>query len=214
MHHSAAAARCGECTICAIITPNSSHPHILCHTVRLHASLRHTHNHPTPYIRHAPQGNRAGVVGCGFWNNNCGGLDLTTVWQIVYCIIAGLVVVVFPFFIFYYENDDEGMQAESESGGSCFRQLIDMRNFKRSFCAALCYTLVTTGIAAIVIGVSYRYLSTSYLPYVLEGVDVGNPTAWQPNGERCCSTHVFCTSRRCIIIIVFDGWVGGWLTPL
>lgn len=49
-------------------------------------------------------------MGCGFWNNNCGGLDLTLVWQIVYCMIAGLVVVIFPFFIFYYEADDEGMQ--------------------------------------------------------------------------------------------------------
>ena len=55
-------------------------------------------------------GNRAGVIGCGYWNNGCGGLNLTIVWQIIYGCIAGLVIVVFPFFIFYYEADDEGMQ--------------------------------------------------------------------------------------------------------
>lgn len=67
------------------------------------------------------QGNRAGVVGCGFWNDDCGGLNLALVWQIVYCIIFGLVVVIFPFFIFFYEADDEGLAAEDAaraSGGS------------------------------------------------------------------------------------------------
>lgn len=48
--------------------------------------------------------NRSGIVGCGFWNNECGGLDLTLVWQIVYIIVAALVVVVIPYAIFYYEN--------------------------------------------------------------------------------------------------------------
>jgi hypothetical protein len=42
---------------------------------------------PTPPV----QGNRAGVVGCGFYNNNCGGLDLRIVWKIVYGCIAGMV---------------------------------------------------------------------------------------------------------------------------
>lgn len=53
------------------------------------------------------QGNRAGAIGCGDWNPACGGLNLVLVWEIAYCIIAGLVIIIFPFFIFYYENDDE-----------------------------------------------------------------------------------------------------------
>ena len=126
-------------------------------------------------LSNVKQGNRAGLVGCGFWNNNCGGLDLTTVWQIVYCMIAGLVVVVFPFFIFYYEADDEGMQAAEESEGSCIRRLCDFRNFKRSFMSAFCYTLVTTALAAIVIAVSYMFLSACFLPYLLISIDVGAP---------------------------------------
>ena len=27
-------------------------------------------------------GNRSGLVGCGYWNNNCGGLDMALVWQV------------------------------------------------------------------------------------------------------------------------------------
>ena len=53
------------------------------------------------------QGNRAGVVGCGFYNNNCGGLDLTLAWEIVYGSVAGMVVVILPFAIYFYEADDE-----------------------------------------------------------------------------------------------------------
>ena len=26
-------------------------------------------------------GNKSGTVGCGAWNNNCGGIDMVTVWQ-------------------------------------------------------------------------------------------------------------------------------------
>ncbi len=51
-------------------------------------------------------GNMTGTVGCGIWNNNCGGLNMALAWQVAYCIIAGLIVVVIPFFIFYYEDDD------------------------------------------------------------------------------------------------------------
>lgn len=64
-------------------------------------------------------GNKSGVVGCGVWNDNCGGLNLAIVWQIAYCIIAALVVVVMPFFMFYYENDDEGMESAEKGEGSC-----------------------------------------------------------------------------------------------
>ena len=53
------------------------------------------------------QGNRSGVVGCGFYNNNCGGLDLTLAWQIVYVAIAIMVVIILPFAIYFYEADDE-----------------------------------------------------------------------------------------------------------
>ena len=26
-------------------------------------------------------GNKSGTVGCGAWNNNCGGIDMVTVWE-------------------------------------------------------------------------------------------------------------------------------------
>jgi hypothetical protein len=133
--------------------------------------------HPSPPS--TLQGNRAGVVGCGFWNNNCGGLDIALVWQIVYCIIAGLIVVVFPFFIFYYENDDEGMSAEEESGGSCFARLCNFGNCKRSLGVAFSYTLVTTAISALVVWLCYNYLKTTEIPYKLTSIGV-DTVAFQP----------------------------------
>lgn len=57
-------------------------------------------------------GNRAGVVGCGFWNNNCGGLDLVTAWQALYWCIFALIVFIVPFYIFFYEHYDEGMSSD------------------------------------------------------------------------------------------------------
>jgi hypothetical protein len=133
---------------------------------------------PSPSCHCGLQGNRAGVVGCGFWNNNCGGLDIALVWQIVYCIIAGLIVVIFPFFIFYYENDDEGMSAEEESA-SCWGRMCNFGNFKRSFGVALCYTLATTAISALVVFLMYNYLKATEIPYKLTSISVGT-IAFQP----------------------------------
>ena len=124
-----------------------------------------------------PQGNRAGLVGCGFWNSGCGGLDLTFVWQIMYGCIAGLVCVVFPFFIFFYEADDEGMQAAEDNPESCIARCCDFRNCKRSCLSATCYTAITVVLSAIIWLVSYNYLSTTYLPYKLAAVDTST-VAW------------------------------------
>lgn len=131
------------------------------------------------------QGNRAGVVGCGFWNNNCGGLDVALVWEIVYCIIAGLIVVVFPFFIFYYENDDEGMSAEEESGGSFIGRCCNFGNFKRSLGVAICYTVATAALAALVVFLMYNYLKQTSIPYKLTSIGVGT-VAFRPGMCHAC----------------------------
>lgn len=124
-------------------------------------------------------GNNAGVTGCGVWNNNCGGLDIILVWQIVYCMIFGLIVVVFPFFIFYYEASDEGMSAEEESGGSFFARLCSFKDMKRSLLSACCYTLITVVICALIVGLSYRYAAFTSMPYRLTSV-VTTSVAFQP----------------------------------
>jgi hypothetical protein len=136
------------------------------------------------------QGNRAGVVGCGFWNNNCGGLDIALVWEIVYCIIAGLIVIVFPFFIFYYENDDEGMSAEEESGGSCIARCCNFGNFKRSLGVAFCYTVATAALAALVVFLMYNYLKQTSIPYKLTSIGVGT-VAFRPGTRACACAYVF-----------------------
>lgn len=153
-------------------------------------------------------GNRAGIVGCGYWNDDCGGLDLVIVWQIAYCIIAALVVVIFPFFIFFYENDDEGMEAEEASEGSCFKKLCNFRNCKRSCGAAICYTLVTVAISLIAVLVCYFYLAQTYIPYRLTTSDIST-SAWQPvdlpiaaSGVTRCSggtgtCHLVCGTGTC-----------------
>ena len=120
-------------------------------------------------------GNKVGLVGCGVWNNNCGGLDLSLAWEIAYCCIALLVVVVFPFFIFFYEADDEGMEAEATEGSTCLTRCLDFRNCKRAFLSALCYELLTLAISLLVVFLCYNYLNTTNIPYYLTTVPVGTP---------------------------------------
>lgn len=136
--------------------------------------------------------NRAGVIGCGFWNDNCGGMNLAIVWEVAYCIIAALVIIVFPFFIFFYENDDEGMEVEADAEAGFFAKLCNCRNVKRSLGVAIGYTLVTLVISLIVILVMYKYLGKTYIPYKIASVDVGG-NAFQsvnalimPTGSTVC----------------------------
>lgn len=126
-------------------------------------------------------GNNAGVLGCGAWNNNCGGLDLIAAWEVIYCIIAGLLVIVFPFFIFYYEADDEGMTADEEAAGSFVGRLCNFKNVKKSCASASIYTVVTFGICALIVGLSYKFAGWTNLPYRLTSVSVAS-VAFAPIG--------------------------------
>ena len=57
--------------------------------------------------------NRSGALDCTLGAAtaaNCGGLDLALVWQIVYVTIAGFVLLLIPYAIFYYEADDAGLE--------------------------------------------------------------------------------------------------------
>ncbi len=110
-----------------------------------------------------PQGNRAGVVGCGFYNNNCGGLDLTSAWEIVYWCIAVMVVVILPFAIFFYEADDEGMGVKA-AGGGAIAQRLNCGDCKRSFMSALCYEIITLVISVTVLVVMWQLLGVAQLP--------------------------------------------------
>jgi hypothetical protein len=122
------------------------------------------------------QGNRSGLVGCGFWNSDCGGLNLVLVWQIAYCIIFGLVVLVFPYMIFYYEADDEGSAAEEAAraaGGSTFMaRLCDFRGCGKATVSALIYTAITVVISCIVLALMYVFLGKTEVPYKLTAVSV------------------------------------------
>ena len=119
-------------------------------------------------------GNKAGVLGCGVWNNSCGGLDLIAAWQVIYIIIACLLVVVFPFFIFYYEADDEGMTADAEADGSFIARLCNFKNVKKSLLSACSYTLVTFGLCAMIVGLSYKFAGWTNIPYRLTAVEVSS----------------------------------------
>jgi LMBR1 domain-containing protein 1 len=129
-------------------------------------------------------GNSAGAVGCGFWNSNCGGIDMVTVWQVAYCIIAALVVIVFPFFIFYYENDDEGLESREKSEGSCFMAIsLRFEAFRRSFFSALCYTALCVALGCIAFFVLQYYIGFTQIPYSLVTVSVST-AAFAPVGSE------------------------------
>lgn len=100
-------------------------------------------------------GNRSGVVGCGFWNDSCGGLDMVLVWEIVYCAMAILVVMVVPFTIFYYEAASEHTKGK-----------------ERFWWTATKYMVVTTLVCVGLLVVGYSFLRQTYIPMSTIAVDV------------------------------------------
>lgn len=99
-------------------------------------------------------GNQAGALSV----NTIGGLNLSTTWLVAYCIIVGLVIVVMPFFIFYYEADDEGMDAK-ENGEDCWSWVrLSCTACKRSCCTAIINTCIISIIAVILFFVLYSYM--------------------------------------------------------
>jgi len=138
-------------------------------------------------------------VGCGFWNDQCGGLDLTMVWQAVYVIVAAMVVVVIPFAIFYYENLENAPppmligDRQPRGTGSCCGCpwwcccLCTCISKTVCCCAsvassapmvAACYTAIVLVIAGGLMGVGYQFLSDTAIPLSAVQVDVGNAAAW------------------------------------
>jgi LMBR1 domain-containing protein 1 len=129
-------------------------------------------------------GNRSGAVGCGFWNQDCGGIDMVTVWMVAYCIIAALVVIVFPFFIFYYENDDEGMEAREKSEGSCLAAMgLRFEACRRNVLSALAYTALCVALGCVAFFVLQYYIGFTQIPYSLITVSVGT-AAFAPVGTE------------------------------
>jgi len=113
------------------------------------------------------------------YSDLCGGLDLRIVWKIVYGCIAGMVVVILPFAIFFYEADDEGMNVKAAGGGT-FAQRLNCGDCKRSFMSALCYELITLTVAVIVLIITWKYLGIARLPIRSTYVNIANIKAIQP----------------------------------
>lgn len=111
-------------------------------------------------------GNKGGLVGCGYWNDKCGGLDMDLVWQLVYVVIAGMVVVIVPYTIFYYEADDrEGNKGE------------------RIWWTAFKYLIVTLVVSILILVISFVFLRETYIPVSVLSVSVGTTGAWVPTGS-------------------------------
>lgn len=177
--------------------------------------------------------NQSGAVGCGAWNNNCNGLDMATTWQVAYIIIICMVMIIMPFFIFYYEADDEGMEAK-EKGEGCLSTLqLHVAGCKRSMCSALLNTIVICIIGVILFFILFAYLAYTQIPYKLISASV-DTIAFRPvgykystpvNGDNCgssyvcpCGTNSGCTATSQILrmdvtaivfmtaVLSFIGW--------
>ena len=127
-------------------------------------------------------GNSLGATGCGPWNNWCsGGVDMPLLWQIAYCTIAALVVLVMPFFIFYYESDDEGMEV-AEKAEDCMSALrLHAVACKRNLLSACCYTSIIAILGIALFLILYNFIAFTQIPYKLQTASVAT-TAFQPVG--------------------------------
>lgn len=127
-------------------------------------------------------GNSLGATGCGPWNNWCtGGLNMPVLWQIAYCTIAALIVVVMPFFIFYYESDDEGMEADQKAEGCVDGLRLRFAACKRNLLSACCYTSIIAVLGIALFLILYNYIAYTEIPYRLATASVST-TAFQPVG--------------------------------
>ena len=81
--------------------------------------------------------NKAGIPGCGIWNNFCGGLVLSTAWQALFGIIFAFVALIIPFATFFYEANEQG------------------RKLKSRLCEALQYQGIALVISGIILGLMF-----------------------------------------------------------
>ena len=153
------------------------------------------------------QGNKSGLVGCGFWNNNCGGLNLTVAWQIVYITIAILVTVVFPFLMFMYESDDEGITA-AKAGAGKLGQMCDVAACGRAVLSAICYEMITLAIAIPILILTWTYLGVTWIPVKATSIDVSSGGAFLTPSE--CGAWLV-TAGRCTWPDSCRVWLSGSL---
>ena len=121
--------------------------------------------------------NMTGVVGCDTWNPVCGGIDMSTLWSIIfivignsrecqrvfhlltlllpacllsYCIFSGIfVLVIIPYSMFYYEADDGGVGQN-----------------KTPLCVtALRYELGLLFISLLILVLLFVFIGTTEVPY-------------------------------------------------
>lgn len=101
-----------------------------------------------------------GNIGCSTWNTSCGGIDVGTMWQVIYWTIAIFIIAVIPFTIFYYESYE--YEAGSDKEGSCWKQVK----------SALCYQMIVTVMCFIFLFVTYATTNESLIP--ITTIDVKN----------------------------------------
>lgn len=116
-------------------------------------------------------GNKAGVVGCGYWNNDCGGLQLDFVWQMVYVLVAAFVVIILPYTVFYYEADDrEGNKGE------------------RIWWTAAKYSLITSFVSILTLIISFVFLRQTFIPVESMSANSGSFRCLRPgSSDTDCS---------------------------
>ena len=108
-----------------------------------------------------------GNIGCSTWNPNCGGIDVGTLWQVIYWTIAIFIMAIIPFTIFYYENFE--YEAGSDKEGSCWKQVR----------GALCYQMIVTIFCLVFLFVTYATTNQSLLPITTVAVE-SSTNIWEP----------------------------------
>lgn len=122
-------------------------------------------------------------------------------WEIVYITIAILVAVVFPFLIYFYESDDEGLTA-MKSGAGKVGQMFSAASCGKAMLSALCYELVTLVIAIPVLILTWTYLGVTAIPVSSTSIDVGTGGAFFPSecwAHLCVCMYVCASMGTCLI---------------
>lgn len=144
--------------------------------------------------------NKGGAVGCGDWNDNCGGMQFELIWQILFLAILIIIAVFIPFLMNFYESDMTGTGITTTGCGR--------------LSGAFGYTLGSIIIWALALVIGCVVFNTADIP--INSCTPGDAVTINRDGSITAGSAVGCTEESLTIsispvismigILTFIGW--------
>ena len=186
------------------------------------AQHHHHHHHPPPDVANNA-GNPSCDSGASASSIYCGGIDMLTVWEALFCLIALVFIVFIPFATFYYESDDGTLL---NPGGKKKSRLLSALAYESlvvigflCMLLSLYYTQAATSIPITQMELSFSNAVTatytapvgsgvlSFLSQTLTDNELAVISTKYTKADKFISYQV----GFAVYVIALSGWIGWWL---